>query len=321
MVVHNHHHSVLNPSVVLLIPTVEGRDFLAETLASVRPHANCFDLLILSVNGISSRNAEALLKSQDFTPSLNTIILCTGRALTAMHHQRFINNALPAYTQDGDLIFLLADDDLLPAGSDIKDYVRAIRDRGLGSVGMGRFGTFGDNQPAPSLQAQHVEPGESISPLDFLDRNQQGHRFTNISSMIIPFGLFKEACSFMWRMRSAGRRAEYIFATHSSAHSLYSPYFCSALIRQHAAQEGRTLSFESYLHDELVYILWVWLHQPAMRPWSRAVGQDFTFRRFRSFLRDLLKRKLSRKVRQCLAMVKACLPRQLCICKTLLISK
>jgi hypothetical protein len=281
------------PSVILLIPTVEGRVFLPETLASVREHAHCFDRLLLSVNGATPYKAEQILLEQGFNLNVDTTLFCTRRNLSARQHFRFINKKLPRHARNQDLIFLLADDDILPAHADILEYIQAVQDENNGSVGMGRFATFDESSLIPSAQSQHIEPGESISPLEFLQRNEKGHRMTNISSMLIPYSIFKQASSFMWILGSSGRRTEYIFATHRSVNLLYSPPGSSALIRQHPGQEGRTLSFQSYLLDELVYISWVWIHQPAMRPWAQTVVQEFKASRFRSLLQELIKRRLN----------------------------
>lgn len=287
-----HSRITTDPRVILLIPTVEGRDFLADTLASVLEHAHCFDQLLLSVNGTTHQNADQILHEQELASRVNIKVFCTRRHLSAVQHSRFINKKLPAHAHDQDCIFLLADDDLLPAGANIKNYIQAIKNAHGTAVGMGRFATFEESKPIPFAQPQHIEPGESISPLEFLVRNQQGHRMTNISSMIVPYGIFKEASSFMWHLGSSGRRTEYILSTHRRVNLLYSPPSSSVLIRQHLGQEGRILSFESLLHDELVYISWIWIHQRAMRPWAQTVGQDFKTSRFRSLLLDLLKRRL-----------------------------
>jgi len=301
MTIKANHHSGPDPRTILLIPTVEGRDFLAQTLSSVREHVHCFDQLLLSVNGTTPQKANQILLEQRVATKLATKVLCTRRHLSARQHLRFIHQKLSSCSRIDDYIFLLADDDLLPAEADINNYIRVVKDRANSVVGMGRIATFEDGNPISHAQSQHIEPGESISPLEFLERNQEGHRTTNISSMIIPCGIFKEASSFMWHLGSSGRRTEYIFATHKRVASLYSPPASSALIREHPNQEGRTLSFESYLHDELVYILWVWLHQPAMRQWGQATEQGFTLGRFRALLQVLLKIKLKRNAPLCYA--------------------
>lgn len=289
-----HKFSSTDTSVILLIPTVEGRDFLPETLASVRKHAHCFDRLLLSVNGVTPYKAKQILLEQGFSSNTDSTLFCTGRNLTAMQHLKFIHKKLPEYARNQDLIFLLADDDILPAEADILKYIQVVQDGRDSSVGMGRFATFDESSPIPSGQSQHIEPGESISPLEFLQRNEQGHRMTNISSMLIPYSIFKQASFFMCNLGSSGRRTEYILATHRRVNLLYSPPACSAHIRKHPRQEGSTLSYDSYLFDELVYISWVWIHQPAMRPWERGVVQEFKLSRCRLLLKELLIRGLKK---------------------------
>jgi hypothetical protein len=296
-VVNNQSHQPSTPKrrVILLIPTVESRDFLPETLASVRKHAHCFDRLLLSVNGESPQKAQQIIYEQGLGSLIDVKIICTHRHLSAIQHCKFYLKTLAHLAGDQDLIFFLADDDLLPVEAPISAYICSLNDGENCCVGMGRFASFGDTHAGPSLQSQHINPGESLRPVDFLKRNEQGHLWTNVSSMIIPFAIFRESLFFMWLLGSSGRRTEYIFAAHRRVDSLYCPQGTSALIRQHPEQEGRTLSYHSYLHDELVYIVWVWLHRPVFRPWNRAPGQDFSSSRFRGHLKELMKRTCQRK--------------------------
>lgn len=267
----------ISPKVILLIPTLESRNFLPDTLASLGEHLTCFDEIIISVNGFSVNNVKIAASKYGLLANPQSTVLCTNRSLTAVEHLRFIQSKLRRIASAQDLIFLLADDDLLPAGFDLEGYVNVVRLGAGACLGMGNFSSFESVHDLPMECAQHIGPGELIKPVDFLLRNQSGHLCTNMSSMLIPFGVFDRAASFMGFWGSSGRRFEYILATHRKLTSLYSPPSCSALIRQHPSQEGRTLSKESGLHDELIYILWVWLNQPIARPLlSSSVCQAFT---------------------------------------------
>ena len=50
------------------------------------------------------------------------------------------------------------------------------------------------------------------------------------------------------------------------------------------------LSYKSYFYDELVFMLWVWIHQPQTRPWRQGRSYGFTIRRFLHFLRGYINR-------------------------------
>lgn len=255
-----------NQKLILLIPALESRNFLLDTLASLGENIICFDKIMLSVNGFSADNVKIAASKCGLLASPQSIVLCTNRLITAAEHLRFIQSRLRRVATAQDLIFLLADDDLLPADFDLAGYVNVVRSGAGACLGMGNFSTFESVHDLPMEHHQHIGPGELIKPVDFLLRNQSGPLLTNMSSMLVPFSVFDKAASFMCFWRSSGRRFEYILATHSNLESLYSPPSCSALIRQHPNQEGRTLSKESGLYDELIYILWVWLNQPATRP-------------------------------------------------------
>jgi hypothetical protein len=255
-----------NQKVILLVPALESRNYLLDTLASLGENITCFDKIILSVNGFSTDNVKIAASKYGLLADPASTVLCTNRLMTAVEHLRFIQSKLRRVATAQDLIFLLADDDLLPADFDLTGYINVVRSGAGAYLGMGNFSTFESVHDLPMEQAQHVGPGELIKPVEFLLRNQSGHLFTNMSSMLIPFAVFDKATSFMVFWGSSGRRFEYILATHSNLTSLYSPPSCSALIRQHPTQEGRTLSKESGLYDELIYILWTWLNQPATRP-------------------------------------------------------
>lgn len=271
----------ISPKVILIIPTLESRNFLSNTLASLGEHLTCFDKVIISVNGSSVDKVKIATSSYGMLANSQSTVLCTNCPLTAVEHLRFIQGKLRRIASAQDLIFLLADDDLLPAGFDLAGYVNVVRSGAGACLGMGNFSSFESVHDLPVERAQHIGPGELIKPIDFLLRNQSGHLCTNMSSMLVPFEVFDKATSFMGFWGSSGRRFEYILATHSNLTSLYSPPSCSALIRQHPNQEGRTLSKESGLHDELIYILWVWLNHPITRPsLSGSVFQAFSLMSF-----------------------------------------
>ena len=261
-------------------------------------------MLVLSVNGSNSQKAAQILRSQGISDSIAIALLCTRRFISARDHGRFVQKQLCGLAQRNDLIFLLSDDDLLPPNADIKSYIQVLKNSSGYTVGVGRFMSFVDGSLAVQSPSQHIKPGESITPLEFLRRNEQGHLTTNISSMIIPYEIFRQASYFMWRLGSSGRRMEYILASHKLVASLYSPPSPSALIRNHPFQESRTLSYESYLYDELVYIIWIWRHQPSMRQWGCAATGAFAPTRFRGLLQHLISLKLKRKAPLCHSFLK-----------------
>ena len=286
-----------SPAVNLLIPTLESRsNYLVQALRSVKPHQCCFKRLVLSVNGSSSSNAQKAVIETGFSHNLPISVISTHSLLSARKHLRFIHNKLRAIISPQELIFLLADDDLLPDESGLSSYVDAVVRSPLTCVGMGNLSAFAASPATLSLLPQVISPGETISPAEFLVRNSKGYRSSSISSMIVPYMVFSHASLFLWYLGSSGRRTEYLFATHRSVLSLYSPLSCSSLIRQHPSQEGRVLSHASSLHDELVYILWVWYNQPSYRPLSSSsflfAPSEFSASRFLLLVRSLFALRL-----------------------------
>jgi hypothetical protein len=283
------------PPRVLLIPTLEARKTIAETLCSLVSSQALFDDVIISVNGLSSDNVQTIIDRSGFGCGRQIHVLCTRKVIPAIQHSKFIVNYIRSVCSDESLIFLLADDDLVPPSCNINEYLKSCGRSLDAAVGMGNFVSFVDQQEVFADQPQHLLPGEQVTALEFLRRNKQGHLFTNMSSMVVPCYLFCEAVNFMAFWGSAGRRFEYILATHRDVALLFSPSFPSALIRHHPRQEGRTLSRASMLHDELIYIVWVWLNQPLTRPWSDLQNKyGFTLIRFVCVAVSLLRLRLLR---------------------------
>jgi hypothetical protein len=282
-----------NFPVVLVLPCLESRTTIKETLCSLEESSDLFDQIIISVNGLSPRFVQAVLANLDLRPRNSLMVFCTNRLLTAIDHAKFFMARLAVCAPADAWLFFLADDDLLAPRSSVQEYLREFRSSELNQVGMGHFLSFSKEQPQKLWQRQHIEPGASIKPYEFLLRNQSGHLFTNISSMIVPYVVARDCFSFMSFWGSAGRRTEYIWATHKRIKQLHCPLAATALIRQHPFQEGRTLSYDSYIHDELIYIVWVWLNQSAFLPWGRhGQAPDFTVNRFWSLAKDLTRRQL-----------------------------
>lgn len=256
-------------SLLLVIPTLEERNTLRDAIHSAVESMHLFHGIIVSVNGKRSDRARAIISEAIPNNKVPIWIYCTGKKLTATKHSSFILHQLRAHAKDATRLLLLADDDLLGNQQTLTDYANVACTDVCCTVGMGRFKTFTDRLVAAIEEKQHVGHGERIGSTEFLKREGLCSLFTSISSMIIPYHIFRDSLGFMGLLSSSGRRCEYILATHRSVTSLYSPSEPTAFIRIHPNQEGRTLSLESYYHDELVYTLWVWLNQPVTRPWSK----------------------------------------------------
>jgi hypothetical protein len=221
-------------------------------------------------------------------------ILCTYKHLSAIKHANFIRRQLKTILKLYVFLFFLADDDLLAPKKNIEEYLRLLRFGSLYHVGMGRFASFSEQQSHKILERQHLLPGETVSPQEFLLRNENGHLFTCISSMIVPHFVFRDCISFMLFWGSAGRRTEYIWATHRSVQKLVCPRSVTAFVRQHPLQQGSILSINSSLHDEMIYVVWAWFNQPALVIFdSGIILETFTIKRFINMAKELLRRQLS----------------------------
>jgi hypothetical protein len=279
--------------IALVLPCLESRTTIKETLCSLEESSDLFDEIIISVNGLSPRLVHTVLASLSLRPRNSLQVICTENNLTAVDHAKFIMRRLRVFVAAQAWLFFLADDDLLAPRSSIKKYLCSFRSSDLNHVGMGHFLSFSQEQPKKVWEKQHLEPGEAISPSEFLQRNQSGFLFTNISSMIVPHVVARDCLFFMSFWGSAGRRTEYIWATHRLIKMLQCPSAATAFIRQHPSQEGRTLSHDSGVHDELIYIAWVWLNQPSFLPWGQnGQAPDFTLSRFLNLYKSLIKSQL-----------------------------
>jgi hypothetical protein len=276
---------------ILVVATLPERvSYLREAIASASSCTPFLDALYLSVNGDSSEEAERICS--EFFPfsDLPTRIFCTQRRLNAMEHAIFFLNQISSSLTPTDILLLLGDDDLLASPESLSSYIRLVKENSDQMVGVGRFSTFNEAVEAAIQEPHSLEPGEITTPLTYLVRHHQIERLTNISGMLVPFSIYADALRFMHLLGSSGRRAEHILDSHRKVRSLHSPSVASALIRRHPMQEGIVLSYKSYFYDELVFMLWVWIHQPQTRPWRQCRKYGFTIRRFLHFLRGYINR-------------------------------
>lgn len=282
--------------IVLVIPTLGNRTTIYSTLNSLSTGVSFFDHLVISVNGLSAEHVANILTALRLYQHCEVHLLCTNKkAVSIVRHFSFIGQSLEAIIGKNALLYFLADDDLVAPESNLYGYLESCQCGANGKVGMGNLLSFVDESITAKFEYQHINPGENINPLEFLRRNSQGHLYTNISSMVVPLKVFIDCSLFMSLLGSAGRRAEYILATHHSIKMLVCPSSPSALIRHHPAQEGRIQSHQSYLQDELIYIIWIWLNQPETRPWSVIKNNyGFTFGRFICPFKELLRLRLRR---------------------------
>ena len=257
-------------TAILVIPTLEGRKTVAETILSVASCGDLFSDIVISVNGLSSDYVSSLVERSGLRIVSRVHLLSTQCYIPATQHADFICKYLRLNFAGQTPVFLLADDDLVPSRLAISDYMNACLALPF-AVGMGNLVSFVDDKDVFLDEIQHVLPGENIPVLEFLRRNKHGHLTTSMSSMVVSNSVLCDCVSFVAFWGSAGRRFEYLLATHRSVSVLFSPCSASAMIRQHPDQEGRVLSVASERFDELIYICWVWLNQPMTRPW-----RDFT---------------------------------------------
>lgn len=283
----------VNFPIALVLPSLEGRSTIKETLHSLEESIDLFDHIIISVNGLSAMNANMALSSLKIKINSDVHILCTEQNLGPVKHFDFIRQKLQSIVPAQAWLLILADDDLLAPRQNLIQYFQVFRNTKLDKVGMGNFMTFSESQPQKFYEKQHIAPGESISPVEFLRRNNLGNMFSNISSMIVSHKVFRDSIAFMLLWGSAGRRLEYIWETHRSVKKLICPLSATVFIREHPLQLGRTLSHESSLRDEWIYIIWIWRNQPSLFHLSN--NGDHSYFSFMNFLRlslYLLRRRL-----------------------------
>jgi hypothetical protein len=276
---------------ILLIATLPERAaYFREAIDSASRCADLLDAVCLSVNGDSAAQAATIYADYPAFSKLPLHILCTGHRISAIQHSLFILKQICTTVSPTDILLLLGDDDLLAPSERLEPYIAKLKKGDGRMVGVGRFYTFTNDPLLANGECHSLEPGESTSPLTYLARHSKLERFTNISGMLVPFSIYADALRFMARFGSSGRRTEHIVYSHRRVRELYSPEKATALIRRHQLQEGVALSYRSYFYDELVFMLWVWMHQPQTRPWRNGGLYGFSLRRFLVFLRGYVDR-------------------------------
>ena len=287
--------------IYIVIGTIEGRlDWFIEAVSSIKPYLNYIDSLIISFNSNINYYKSTLEELNKLEINCKIRFFCTNKFYSASRHSSILIENLNEIIKNDDIIFYLADDDIIPENFNFINYLEKIRDSGGNSVGVGNFSSFSVSKNLSKIEKQHVYPGEIIDNITFLKRNNKfGHAYTNISSMVISYEVFKNCFQFMNKWGSSGRRAEYILSTHKNIKFLYSPPDTSALIRTHSNQEGHTLSLKSYYWDEVVYIFWVWLNMHETRPWSNSPKlNDFSVIRSLILMKYYLKLQLIEKFKR-----------------------
>jgi hypothetical protein len=276
--------------ILLIASLPERASYLREAIESASACALFLDALYLSVNGESPAAAERICSEFAAIRDLPTRIFCTKRRLSAIEHGIYILNQISPSLAPTDVLLLLSDDDLLASPESLGNYIKLVKENSDHMVGVGRFRTFREAVETAIHECHSLEPGETATPLTYLARHHQVERLTNISGMLVPFSIYADAHRFMHRLGSSGRRTEHLLYSHRKVRTLHSPSEASALIRRHAMQEGIVLSYKSYFYDELIFMLWVWLHQPQTRPWRHGSSYGFTIQRFLHFLRGYVNR-------------------------------
>lgn len=264
-------------NVILLLPTLEGRDTLYDALRSVKPVAECFCEIIISVNGTTPQATQAIVSEIFEGHSIDIQVLCTGEAFEPIAHIRFMYHNLVDTLKHDMKVFMMADDDVLCSKESVCDYIAHYKSQRAGCIGFGNLLSSVDLTGEACDELQDLLPGEMISPLLFLERNRSGHLFTNITGMIVPSEVLLDAWNFMLRLGSKGRRYEYILASHAKVTTLLMPKEYTATIRVHRQQWGRALSNKFIYRDEIVYYLWVWSNQPLARPFAKG-RNDYGFK-------------------------------------------
>ncbi|MDC3009359.1 hypothetical protein OAZ06_00115 [Synechococcus sp. AH-736-G20] len=274
-----------NESPILVIPTLLSRNTLPATLDSVMPCMDLFHRVFISLNGP---------RSESYSPSLDTfsrvyqdrcILLRTGKELTALDHVAFIARNTERLLHPQQSLMILCDDDLLGPRENLKEYFDFLKFNNGSVVGMGNFATFQNYPKSFDKPIQNLGAEESIRPTEFVARTRLKAHFSNLSTMTMSAKIFQDSIFFMSRFGSSGFFIEYIFAAHRSASSLYSPRSVTAYIRQHSNSESLTLAYVSFVHDEIIYFLWVWLNQPLARPFTPGyLKYGLSFYRFRGIV-------------------------------------
>lgn len=253
---------------VLIIPTLSSRTTLSATLDSVLPCENLFARVFISINGLPSASHESALDAFSKAIEGRCILLRTGKFIKAQNHARFIARNTAKLLHPRQSTMFLCDDDLLGSKESLIEYFRFVQQDNNFIVGMGNFATFQHNPESFHIPTQNLAANEAIQSTDFVARTRAKSHFSNISSMMMAAKIWQDAVLFMSIFGSSGYFAEYIYATHRSASLLYSPPSISAYIREHPNQEARTLPYVAFVHDEIIYFLWVWLNQPLTRPFT-----------------------------------------------------
>ena len=253
---------------VLLIPTLATRNTLAETLNSLIPSIDLFYRIFISVNGLYSTHYDSALDHFCNLDKGRCNLFRTGKVLKAHDHAAFIARNTAKLLHPKQYIMILCDDDLLGSRENLMEYFSFIRRNNDFVVGMGNFATFQNRPESFQVPLQNLASDEGVHPSEFIARTRVKSRFSNVSSMIMPAKAFQDSLSFMNFFGSSGFFAEYIFATHRNTNLVYSPPSVTAYIREHPNQESRTLPYTAFVHDEIIYFLWVWLNQPHTRPFT-----------------------------------------------------
>lgn len=278
-------------NVILFIPTLATRSTLLETVESVIPHAACFDLIVISVNGDKSdadKVVSALSKCFDRHPAIDPVILTTNAHVSPIKHLKYVSRLFRKYSADS-LLFLLADDDLIVANAHLRDYIDIAKQNLSSTVGIGNMRSFSKSHRSTIKKYQCIDPGESVSPETLLQREASRIGHINMSTMIIPVRIFLDVARYMINSGSDGRRFEYMTCAHRDVRFVVCPSHESVLIRDHPSRESSLLSHESWVRDELIFFVWVWLNNQKTRPWIRGSAvYGITLRRFATLAKELL---------------------------------
>ena len=138
-------------TAILVIPTLEGRKTVAETILSVASCGDLFSDIVISVNGLSSDYVSSLVERSGLRIVSRVHLLSTQCYIPATQHADFICKYLRLNFAGQTPVFLLADDDLVPSRLAISDYMNACLALPF-AVGMCNLVSFVDDKDVSSTK-------------------------------------------------------------------------------------------------------------------------------------------------------------------------
>lgn len=259
----------VQPRLILLLPVFDGGQRLARCLQSIEPVLDCFDMIVISLNGKNPDN-DKLIISESRIQHPKLVVLETKQERSLGSHFAFIARSLRRRLSKHDHVFFLGHDDAVNEPG-LRAWTQSRPPNWNRLAWIGDYVTLDENCSSQTPFLQKTISQSAKLPLDletWLCENMSDNRrhvFTNISGMSVPFNAFLSVANYMRFVRTNyAARLEYLLVASRKCAGISARRPHVVIVFQHESQAGRRVPPSAYALDEARYRIWLLINSKTM---------------------------------------------------------